>query len=48
MMKTTLPVPSLSNRLVVMLEKAMGTSGFAKGRGGLVSWGEVDRNGLVG
>ena len=47
MMKTTLLVSSSLNRLTVMLEKALCTNGFAKGREGLVSWGGVDRNGLV-
>ena len=48
MMNTTLLVSSSSNKLAVILENALCTKGFAKDREWLVSWGEVERNGLVG
>ena len=47
-MNTTLLVSSSSNRLAVMLEKALCTKGFAGVGDGLRKGGEVERKGLVG
>ena len=47
-MNTTLLVSSLSNRLAVILEKALCTKGFMKDGEGLAKWGEFERKGLVG
>jgi len=48
MMNTTLLVSSSSNRLAVMLEKALCVNGFARDGEVFWKWGEDERNGLVG
>ena len=47
-MNTTLLVSSSSNRLVVMLEKALCVNGFTRDGEGLAKCGELERKGLVG
>lgn len=47
-MNTTLLVSSSSNRLAVMLEKALCMNGFARDRGVFAKCGGVERNGFVG
>ena len=47
-MNTTLLVSSSSNRLAVMLEKALWVKGFTRDGEGLAKCGEDERNGLVG
>ena len=47
-MNTTLLVSSSSNRLAVMLEKALCVNGFTRDGEGLAKCGEDERKGLVG
>ena len=48
MMNAALLISSLSNRLAVMLEKALCVNGFARDEEVFWKWGKGERNGLVG